>query len=211
MTHRTLRLARRTLIECTVLAFGLGSAVALELHRGPSLASAACVSLGLLGAAVGLFIRARLGELKMAWRCPHLDSLGLRVGSADAPWGVLESAEAALEALEPAQRRYPDFFPNARRELITAACRAVAAHRRVVCARNAPGLEGRAAEELAKLTQLLRDIRLRLLEATLTPQTDDSPLGALEALEERCGALATAVAETETQGVPAPARLGVTA
>ena len=209
MNPRAIRVARCIVGECTLVGFGLGSAAALELDRGPSLASAACLCLGLLGAAVGLVARARGGELTMAWRCPNLDALGLRVGFGDAPWSVLESAEAALEALVPAQQRYPDFFPNARGELITAACRAVAAHRRLACAHHQPGLEGRAAEELAKLTRLLHQIRLRLLEATWTPLAEGDPLGALEALEERCGALATAVAEADSPGLPAPSRIGV--
>ncbi|MHB8874408.1 MAG: hypothetical protein ACYC8T_12035, partial [Myxococcaceae bacterium] len=163
MSHRFVRLSRHLLLEAALLGFGVGFAASLELHRGPSLASAACVVLALLGAGAGVLVRHRSGELLMAWRCPRLDGLGLRTGSSDAPWAVLEAAERALEALVPAQRRFPGFFPNARGELIQAACRAVTAHRRVACARGEPGLEGRAAAELCRLATLLRDIRRRLI------------------------------------------------
>ncbi|MHB8876425.1 MAG: hypothetical protein ACYC8T_22250, partial [Myxococcaceae bacterium] len=90
------------------------------------------------------------------------------------------------------------------------ACRAVTAHRRVACARGEPGLEGRAAAELCRLATLLRDIRRRLVEASEAQSASGGPVLALEALQERCGALAEAVAETGTPGAIAPTRLGVT-
>ncbi len=204
-----LRCVRRALAELALLVLGMGAAVALEVRAGPSFASAACLSLGLAGAAAGLAVRLRAGELQMAWRCPRLDRLGLRPGSADAPWAVLEAAELALDALGPAQQRFPAFFPGARQELMRAACRAVAAHRRVACARGEPGLEGRAADELARLAKLLKDIRGRLLDASSLVAVEDDPYPQLQALEERCGALAEAVVDEGISGARAPQRQGV--
>lgn len=185
MSRRIFRLVRRAFAEALLFGFGLGCACALELHRGPSVYSAACLALGLFGAGVGLAVRARAGELKLAWSCPRLDAMGLRPGSANAPWAVLAAAEGALEALGPAERRYRSFFPGARRDLLHAARRAVQAH-----GANAP-------DELARLTRLLCDIRRRLVEATFVTGPDESPVLALEALEERCGALAEAVTQPE--------------
>jgi len=184
-----MRLARRLSIEIVLVVAG-------------AWAGRAALVLLWVAAGAGAVVLWRYGELRLASCCPRLDRLGLRVASRAAPWEALAAADAALRTLERDLGHFRDFFPDARRDLIGAAARALEAQRVVVRAERgllrAPPGEGRvlleaqqsrAMQEIAGLTRSLRELRARLIASTqpLAPATD--PAEQLRALEERTSAL----------------------
>jgi len=153
-------------------------------------------------AGAGAVVLWRCGELRLAFRCPRLDRLGLRVGGREAPWEALAAADAALRTLERDLGHFRDFFPDARRDLIGAAARALEAQRVLVrteagLAHAPPGdarmvLEAqrtRSMQEIAGLTRSLREMRARLIASTQPVPAATDPAGELRALEERTSAL----------------------
>jgi hypothetical protein len=155
-----------------------------------------------VAAGAGAVVLWRCGELRLAFCCPRLDRLGLRVASRAAPWEALEAAEAALRTLTRDLGHFRDFFPDARRDLIAAAARALEAQRVVVRTERgllrAPPGEGRvmleaqhrrAMQEIAGLTRSLRELRVRLIASTQPLGRPSDPALELRALEERTSAL----------------------
>ena len=143
----------------------------------------------------GLWFLWRQGELQLAWRCPRLDRLGVRLGAMDAPWEALRAADGAMDALDEASTRFPDFFPEGRRDLLKAVYRTLETHRRhrrtMAEALQLPdglprrGLERRAqqaGEELSSLTMSFGEIRSRLVETASTPRCEEGEalLGSLQ-------------------------------
>jgi hypothetical protein len=155
-----------------------------------------------LAAAAGVVVLWRCGELQLAFCCPRLDRLGLRVAGRDAPWEALAAADAALQTLERDLGHFRDFFPDARRHLIGAAARALEAQRVLLRAEaglsHAPRGEGRmqleaqrarSMQEIAGLTRSLRELRARLIASTQPLGQGSDPALELRALEERTSAL----------------------
>jgi len=174
---------------------------------------------GLGGAATGLLALHRSGALLFALRCPRLDRLGLRPGSRSAPWPALRAADEALSTLDQEGRGFRDFFPEARRDLVLAASRALELHRQFVRAERAllqigeapapeqPGSarkllrsqSERAFLELQALTRGMRDLRARLIASTAPQHAVPDALPSLRALEERSEALAQAGEEVQVR------------
>ncbi|MFL5458593.1 MAG: hypothetical protein ACJ78X_19520 [Myxococcales bacterium] len=155
-----------------------------------------------VAAATGIVVLWCRGELRLATRCPRLDRLGLRVASHDAPWEALIAADAALRTLERDIGHFREFFPDARRNLINAAARALEAQRVLLrteaALEHAPAGEGRilleaqrttAMQEIAGLTRSLRELRARLIASTQPLSGTTDPAFELRALEERTFAL----------------------
>jgi len=184
-----MRLARRLSLEILLAVAG-------------AWAGGAALILLWVAAGTGAVVLWRCGELRLATRCPRLDRLGLRVAGRDAPWEALFAAEAALRTLERDLGHFREFFPDARRDLIGAAARAIEAQR--VLLRTEAGLEKappgegrilleaqrqRSMQEIAGLTLSLRELRVRLIASTQPlPAAIDPALG-LRALEDRTSAL----------------------
>jgi len=200
------RLARRTGTEILVALFAIAAALQLVGLREPVLALGTLAAGALTSVAAVAFLLRR-GELQLAWRCPHLDQLGVAVGSADAPWSALLQADGAMAALEEAAVRFPAFFPDGRRDLLRGAHRAVDVHRARARAlseacRLPEGLPRRslqvraekANEELKLLEYSLGEIRSRLVETASAPRCEEGEV-ALSTLAERTAALAEAVVE----------------
>jgi hypothetical protein len=211
MKSRFVRIACRTATEVVVGLVAIAAAVQLWILSEPWLA-AAVVGVGGVTSAAGLWFLWRQGELQLAWRCPRLDGLGVRPGTADAPWEALKAAEGAVLALDEASARFPDFFPEGRRDLLKAVYRTLEAHRRqrrmAAEATRLPdsalrrGLEVRAQqarEELASLVTSFGEIRSRLVETASAPRCEEGgPL--LGSLRQRSQALAEAVHEVDSGG-----------
>jgi hypothetical protein len=189
----------------------LGSAGALALfllgEDEPTWAALAG-GLGVAAALAGLAFAWQRGELRLAWRCPRLDRLGVKPLTRAAPWSVLCAAEAALVSLGGDVRRFEDFFETARLDIAKAARRAVQlqslklrADRALL---HAPEGEARqalvqqtrlASEEQRSLEALLAELRARFVASTAPLPTVADPLPALKALEQRSGALGAALDE----------------
>jgi hypothetical protein len=165
-------------------------------------AGGAALILLCVAAATGVVVLWCRGELRLATRCPRLDRLGLRVASRDAPWEALIAADAALRTLERDIGHFREFFPDARRDLINAAARALEAQRVLLRAEagleHAPAGEGRilleaqrttAMQEIAGLSRSLRELRARLIASTQPLSGTTDPAFELRALEERTFAL----------------------
>ena len=203
---RSWRLARRAGTEIVVALFALAAALQLAGLREPVLALGTLAAGALTSVAAVAFLLRR-GELQLAWRCPHLDRLGVAIDSPDAPWNALLQADGALAALEEAAVRFPAFFPDGRRDLLRGAHRAVDVHRARARAlseacRMPEGFPRRslqlraekANEELKLLEHSLGEIRSRLVETATAPRCAEGE-AALCALAERTAALAEAVVE----------------
>ncbi len=204
---RILRLTRRLSVELALLA--LGAACAAKL--GASVWALAAGAWTLAACAAGVAVLHRRGELRLAWDCPRLDRLQLRVESNDLPWAALRSADSVLEALDAGGARRAGFYVGAKSELLKAASRVVDAHRLSARARaaliGAPEGEGRrrlehqaqrADAELLSLTTLLRELRARMLAASAPVASVEDPTASLEALARRTDALSQAVEELDT-------------
>jgi hypothetical protein len=184
-----MRLAYRVSIEIILLVAG-------------AWAGGAAMVLLWVAAGAGGVVLWRCGELRLAFCCPRLERLGLRVASRAAPWEALAAADVALRTLDRDLGHFREFFPGARRELINAAARALEAHRILLrtdaALEEAPPGEGRnlleaqrvrSIQEIAGLTLSLRELRARLIASTQPlPAAIDPALG-LRALEERTSAL----------------------
>lgn len=219
---RLRRLARRAGTEIMVALFALAAALQLVGLREPVLALGTLAAGALTSVAAVAFLLRR-GELQLAWRCPHLDRLGVAIDSADAPWAALLQADGALAALEEAAARFPAFFPDGRRDLLRGAHRAVDVHRAWARAlseacRMPEGLARRnlqlraekANAELKLLEHSLGEIRSRLVETASAPRCEEGEV-ALLALAERTAALAEAVVEInarDTADILRPLPLG---
>jgi hypothetical protein len=200
------RLTRRAGTEIAVALSSTAAAIQLFLLHEPVLALGVLAT-GVLTCAAAVAVLVQRGELKLAWRCPRLDRLGVELPSADAPWPALLAADGALAALDEASRRYPMFFPEGRRDLLRGAHRAVDLHRALTRStaesnRLPDGLPRRslqlratrAGDELRALERSLGEIRSRLVEATTAPRCAEGEV-ALSRLAERTTALADAVTE----------------
>jgi len=216
---RIRRLARRAGTEITVALFALGAALQLVALHEPILALGT-LAVGALTSVAAISFLIRRGELQLAWRCPHLDRMGVALASADAPWGALLQADGALAALDEASHRFPAFFPDGGRDLLRGAHRAVDVHRARARAlaeaiRLPDGLPRRslqlratrAADELRKLEHSLGEIRSRLVETASAPRCPEGEV-ALTALAERTAALAEAVSEISAGDVIRPFAVG---
>jgi hypothetical protein len=183
-----MRLAYRISIEIVLFAAG-------------AWAGGVAMALLWVAATAGAIVLWHGGELRLAIRCPRLDRLGLRVASRKAPWEALAAADAALRTLEKDIGHFREFFPDARRDLISAAARALEAQR--ILLRTEAGLEEappgegrilleaqrtRSMEEIAGLARSLRELRARLIASTQLLPAIDPALG-LRALEDRTSAL----------------------
>jgi hypothetical protein len=206
LLFRLQRLARRAGTEIMVALFALAAALQLVGLREPVLA-AGTLAAGALTSVAAIAFLLRRGELQLAWRCPHLDRMGVVIDSADAPWSALLQADGAMAALEEAAVRFPAFFPDGRRDLLRGAHRAVDVHRARARAlseacRLPEGFPRRslqlraekAGEELKVLEHSLGEIRSRLVETASAPRCPEGEV-ALSALAERTAALAEAVVE----------------
>jgi hypothetical protein len=184
--HGALRVLRRSAIELALVAAGAWCG------------NAALVFIVWSAAVAGLVVLLRKGELHLALLCPRLDALGLRLATRKAPWQSLTAAEAALRALDHEVGHFREFFPEARRDLVNAAARALESQRNLTRAEAAlvfaPQGESRAlleaqreraARELERLTGSLRDLRARLVASTQPLPATADPANALRALEER--------------------------
>lgn len=215
MKPRLLRVVRLFAFEGALLLLALlcGARLSSLGLWGPALL---VLSLGLAGCGAGAFVALHSGDVRMAVRCPRLDALGLRPGSADAPWEALEAADGALAALESAGA-YREFFPEARRHLVQSAFRALAAYRfaeRALDAlREAPEGEARqrlaaqeaaARREAASLTAALMDLKARFVAAT-APLLEGAPGPALRELGIQTDLLATAIDELHRAPEAVPA------
>lgn len=211
MKSRFFRIARRALTEGLVGVAAIAAAAQLWLLHEPGLA-AAVAGVGGVTSAAGLWFLWRQGELHLAWRCPRLDRLGVRPGAVDAPWEALRAADGALDALDEASARFPDFFPEGRRDLIKAVYRTLETHRRhrrtMDEALRLPdglprrGLELRAqqaGEELSTLILSFGEIRSRLVETASTPRCEEGE-ALLGSLRRRSQALSEAVYELDSGG-----------
>ncbi len=209
------RLLCRSSIELLLALAGMAIYGAL-LSAGERRNALIGLCAGLGGAVMGLLMLHRSGSLLLALRCPRLDALGLRAGSRSAPWTTLRAADDALRTLDEEGRGYRDFFPEARRDLLAAAFRAIESHRQLVRAEGAllaapeeqarpRGGAGqllrdqaeRAELELHALTRTLRDLRARLIASTAPQHSVPDALPSLRALEERSEALAQAGEEVQ--------------
>ena len=130
------RLLCRSSIELLLALAGMAIYGAL-LSAGERRNALIGLCAGLGGAVMGLLTLHRSGSLLLALRCPRLDALGLRAGSRSAPWTTLRAADDALRTLDEEGRGYRDFFPEARRDLLAAAFRAIESHRQLVRAEGA--------------------------------------------------------------------------
>jgi hypothetical protein len=195
--HGALRLLRRTSIELALVAAGawLGNMPLLLLW---------------LAAAVGVAVLLRKGELHLALLCPRLDALGLRAGTRQAPWETLAAADDALLVLARDVGHFREFFPEARRDLVNAAARAVEAQRSLARTEAAlacapPGearallvaQRERASHEIGQLTGSLRELRARLIASTQPLPATADPAPALRVLEERSQLLAAELTRGE--------------
>ena len=124
-------------------------------------------------------LRARQ-TLRLAWRFPRVDALGLAIPRDEEGWRAIEAGEAVLAALDSDARAYREFFPTARRDVRLALERALQ-----------PSAK---AEEVQALTASLRGIELRLRNMK-SSQSAPAALEALDALAARSSALAEAVDE----------------
>jgi hypothetical protein len=205
-----LRLARRALLEVIFALAGL--AIGLQkLWNGEPDKALLGLAAGGAAALIGMLLLHRSGTLSLALRCPRLDAMGFQAGSPDAPWKVLSAADDALRTLAEEGRGYQDFFPEARRDLISAAFRALESHRLLVRAGRALAMFGdqlaegersprkllrdqalRADQELLALTQTLRELRARFIAATHAQHRVPDALPSLHALEARSEALTEA-------------------
>ncbi len=208
--------ARRAWFEVVLFGLAVGWVVALPgaVERGTLLPLLGACAVALAGSAAGAGVLWRTGELQLAWHCPRLDRLQLRVESADLPWQALRSADAVLEALQGAGEGRAAFLTGARLELLKAASRVIAAHRLARRARaalkGAPEGQGRrrlllqaqrAEAELLGLTEVLKDLRARMLAAALPASQAEDSSSSLEALAGRVDALAQAVSPSEEDDV----------
>ncbi|HZN91941.1 MAG TPA: hypothetical protein VFB81_04530 [Myxococcales bacterium] len=216
---RLRRLARRAGTEIVVALFALAAAFQLVALREPVLALGTLAA-GALTSVAAITFLLRRGELQLAWRCPHLDRLGVSIESADAPWSALLQADGAVAALDEASSRFPAFFPDGRRDLLRGAHRAVDVHRARARALSEAcrlpdgfprrGLLLRAAkagEELQDLERSLGEIRSRLVESATAPRCLEGE-AALTSLAERTAALAEAVTEIGSADILRPLPVG---
>src|SRR4051812_40713707 len=184
-----MRLACRISIEIVLFAAG-------------AWAGGAALVLLWVAAGAGAIVLWRRGEVRLAIRCPRLDRLGLGIAALRAPWDALAAADAALRTLDRDIGHFREFFPDARRDLIEAAARALEAQR--VLLRTEAGLEGAppgqgrflleaqrttAMQEIAGLSRSLRELRARLIASTQPLSGTTDPASELRALEERTFAL----------------------
>jgi len=211
MRRRLWAISLSVLPEALMLALGSAAAVRLATLGLPGSALLAA-GLGVAAAGLGLAVLGRAGDLAMAWRCPRLRALSLSPGRhRDAPWGALAAADAALEALSSCGT-YREFFPEARRHLVQAAFRALAAQALARRAREALGdapegeprarleaQEALALREVAGLTASLKELKARFVAATAPAALADST----SALRE-LGASSDALAESIDQLHRAP-------
>jgi hypothetical protein len=205
-----LRLVRRAMLEVILALAGLAICVC-QLWNGEPNKALLGLAASAAGALIGMLLLHRSGALSLALRCPRLDEMGFQAGSPDAPWKVLSAADDALRTLAEEGRGYQDFFPEARRDLIAAAFRALESHRRFVRAGRALAMFGelltegersprkllrdqaeRADRELLALTQTLRELRARFVAATHAQHSVPDALPSLHALEARSEALTEA-------------------
>jgi hypothetical protein len=184
-----MRLAFRVSIEIILLVAG-------------AWAGGAALILLWVAAGAGAVVFWRAGEVRLALRCPRLDRLGLRVAARNAPWETLAAADATLRTLERDLGHFRDFFPDARRELINAAARALEAHRTLVRTeaglKEAPPGEGRilleahrmrSMQDIAALTLSLRELRARFIASTQPLPAAIDPAFGLREIEDRTSAL----------------------
>ena len=201
------RLLLAVLIELLLGLAGLELGYSLQQSAHPLLALAA-VTITAAASLGGLWIHLREGRLHMALRCPRLDALDLVPGSRSAPWSTLAAADQALATLDQEGRRFRAFFPNARRDLLQGAVRAIDAHRQWVRAERAlttaPQGEARrqlevqslrATREIAELTRMLRELRYQLIASTMPLSSAADALPSLQRLGLRTAALGDAVDE----------------
>jgi hypothetical protein len=206
------RVAYRLKAELALAALGALVGIHVALSPVPGLAALAAL-LAALGAAAGVSVLTRKGELALAWNCPRLDALGLRSDSRHLPWSTLRAAEAALGALEQEGGVYREFFPQARADLLRSACRVLDAHRLGRRAERAlreapPGVARqhlerqrlRADQEVLELTRVLCELRARFVASTAPLPSVEDPTPSLRALEQRTGALAQAIDEVRVGG-----------
>ncbi|MBS2027956.1 MAG: hypothetical protein JST54_08650 [Deltaproteobacteria bacterium] len=192
MSRNALQLARRVASEFLLAAYALGVSAALVVRVAVPEALVATV-LGLLVAGRALLGMSRAGSLRLAWRYPRVDALGLAPPTDALGWRVAEAAEAVLAALDGEANAYRDFFPNARRD---------------VRAALALALDPRAqSAEVEAVEQRLGEIEARLRSARPTAPVG-SGLGALELLDARSHALASAVEELAPRSNVVPIRSG---
>jgi hypothetical protein len=218
MLERGLRLLRRTFFEWGVI--GLGAWAVTTLIRDDEPLWAAGVGAGfVLACGLGVLLQGRSGDWALAWRCPHLDRLGLKVSGRDAPWDVLRAAEGAIATLEQEAASFRAFFDGAHRDILESAHRAVALHhfrRRTEHAlMDAPVGEARAkleiqcanaGRELEQVHLLLRELKTRFIASSVSMPAGPDPAALLHALEERTGALGEAL--DELRRAPRPQRTG---
>jgi hypothetical protein len=154
----------------------------------------------------------------VAWRCPRLDRLGLRPASRDAPWPVLDAAEAAIATLEQDAAAFGVFFHGAQRDILASTRRTLDLHRfrkkTEHALADAPAGEARtqletqcarATAELEQVHTLLRELKTRFIASTTALPAGEDPTHRLRALEERTGALGQALEELRPAS---PRRLG---
>lgn len=168
------RAARCAWLELTIASV----AAALYLAHGNvgALAGAA------MACGSGAWVLWSGGPLRLAWRAPRVDALGVGVrASSSVPWETIDVAEAILTTLASRRARaYRTFFPKLDEEL-----RAV-----VQALFDAPAEQRRIHPRLA---QLLRDVT-RFAGDARAPAGHDA-VERLQGLEARAAALATAVTE----------------
>ena len=192
MSRNSLRLARRIASEFLLAAYALGVSVALIVRVAVPEALVATV-LGVLVAGRALLGMSRAGSLKLEWRFPRVDALGLAPPTDALGWRVAEAAESVLAALDGDARAYRDFFPNARRDVRAALARALD-----------PRSESAEVEAIEKR---LREIEARLRAARSVARVDVG-VDALDLLDARSYALASAVEELAPRSNVVPLRSG---
>ena len=192
MSRNALQLTRRVASEFLLAAYALGVSAALVVRVAVPEALVATV-LALLVAGRALLGMSRAGSLKLAWKFPRVDALGLPAPTDALGWRATEAAEALLAALDCDAHAYRDFFPNARRDVRAALAQA---------------LDPRAeSAEVEGVEKRLREIEVRLRSAK--PQMPvGSGVGALDLLDARSHALASAVEELAPRSNVVPIRSG---
>jgi hypothetical protein len=217
MLLRWRRLLQRTAFEWLAAAVGAFTVGSLLRDDEPVWALALGGGFA-LAVGVGLWLHARSGDLRLAWRFPRLDRLGLRAASQDAPWHVLHAAEAAIATLEQDAAAFGAFFHGAQRDILASTRRTLDLHRfrrkTEHALVDAPAGEAkmqleaqcaRATAELEQVHTLLRELKTRFIASTTALPVGEDPTQRLRALEERTGALGQALEELRPSS---PQRLG---
>ncbi len=195
--------------ELTALLVGGTLTWWLYQQDEPTLASVTGV-LTALAVLSGFVFTWRTGDLALAWRCPRLDRLGVRLKSRAAPWDVLGHAEAALQTLASEATPLDRFAPSARLDIARSARRAVEVHvvksRAEGALRHAPegaarqallGQSAVATQELSSLNRLLAELRARFVASTAPLSSEDDAAPALLALNDTSVALGDAREEED--------------